>query len=303
MNRLRRHTAAAVALMMPVVALGAGSATAPATQPAAAKFLRFNDEAGAERLETSIVSYKNTAGQTVDLIGAVHIADHPYYEKLNTLFTRYDALLYEMVKPKGSVMPKPGIARAGGGGFIGGMQRGMKDVLDLSYQLDEIDYTKDNFVHADMDWETFSKLQDERGEGFFRMFLRSALSESAKSGGKPQLGLGDLLLAMKSPDKSKQLKLLVGRQFADAEALTAALEGPNGSVILTERNKAAFAVLKDHIDKGDKKIGVFYGAAHLKGMEQLLIPMGFIQVGEPVWLKAWEIGGLKSVAPATRPAK
>ena len=302
----RPYALSVVTLLLPALALAAPPATmpttTPASQPTAAKFLRFNDTPGQERLETSVVTYKNAAGQTVDLIGAVHIADHPYYVQLNNRFKQYDALLYEMVKPKGSVMPKPGAMRKGGGGFIGGMQRGMKDILDLTYQLDEVDYTKPNFVHADMDAETFERLQDERGEGFFAMFLKSALSEAGKAdSNRPQMSLGELLLALKSPDKAKQLKLLVGRQFADAEDLTSSLEGPNGSVILTERNKAAFAVLKDHIEKGDKKIGVFYGAAHLKGMEALLLPMGFTQVGQPVWLKAWEIGGLPSKAPATRP--
>ena len=36
-------------------------------------------------------------------------------------------------------------------------------------------------------------------------------------------------------------------------------------------------------------MGVFYGAAHLTGIEKLLEERGFEQVGEPVYLTAWDM--------------
>ena len=38
---------------------------------------------------------------TVDLIGAVHIGDVAYYAAAQRRFEQYDALLYELVAPKG----------------------------------------------------------------------------------------------------------------------------------------------------------------------------------------------------------
>src|SRR5205085_3133277 len=103
--------------------------------------------------------------------------------------------------------------------LISMFQRFLKDVLELDFQLDDIDYTKPNFVHADLDWETFSKLQDERGESFLTIMLQSMLRQMAKdlSGEKsgPDITLLDLLAAFNSPDRAKQFKLLLGRQFAD----------------------------------------------------------------------------------------
>jgi len=65
--------------------------------------------------------------------------------------------------------------------------------------------------------------------------------------------------------------------------------GDGKSVILDERNEAAIKVLDERLNKGEKKLGVFYGAAHLKGMEELLEERGFRQVGEPEWLIAWDM--------------
>ena len=45
-------------------------------------------------------------------------------------------------------------------------------MLGLEHQLDCIDYTKKNFVHADMSPEEFNKSMTERGESFMQMFLK-----------------------------------------------------------------------------------------------------------------------------------
>ena len=75
---------------------------APATQPTKTQFVRFlEDRQGGGVLETAAVTYRRQSdGVTVTLIGAVHIADAEYFAGLNASFDHYDALLYEMVKPK-----------------------------------------------------------------------------------------------------------------------------------------------------------------------------------------------------------
>src|SRR5438132_13552704 len=82
-------------------------ADAPTTKPSAAqqvgaddiKFLRFvEDGHSGGRLETAVVTYRNEAGVTVRLVGAVHIGEKSYYEGLNDTFRGDDAVLYELVK-------------------------------------------------------------------------------------------------------------------------------------------------------------------------------------------------------------
>ncbi|HEY1628468.1 MAG TPA: hypothetical protein VGF52_01345 [Tepidisphaeraceae bacterium] len=274
-------------------------AAAPTTAPdASSKFLRYvPDENGGGQLQASVVSYRNDAGVQVDLIAAVHIADAKFFHDLNDSFKQYDSLLYEMVKPEGyTPTTQPTTSTAADVtrplGWVSVLQHFMKDTLQLSFQLDEIDYTRPNFVHADLTLEQFQQMQQARGESMltlmFQEMIRQMSQDDANAANEP--GIGDLIMAMQSPDRPRQLKLLLAKQFAQIDELSAGLEGPNGSVILTERNKAAIAVLKQRLAAGDRKIGIFYGAAHLKGMEKILTEqMGFHQIGEPRWRTAWDL--------------
>ena len=209
---------------------------APAqTQPAQTpQFLRFVEDAnGGGKLEAAIVTYKNSAGITVHLVSALHVAEKSYYQGLAKTFEDYDVLLYEMVKYKDAPPPAPGQKS---GSAVSGIQRFLKDALDLDFQLDDIDYTKSNFVNADLDYETFSRMQDERGESIFGIMIQSMLREmrrQAEGQGRkgPELGMIDLLVALKAPDRHRQLKILLARQFDNIEDQIAGLTGPNGSVI------------------------------------------------------------------------
>ncbi|WP_265592795.1 hypothetical protein [Verrucomicrobium sp. BvORR034] len=82
----------------PSVGVSPTAQVAPAVPaPAGTDFVRFvEDDAGA-RLQTGIASYRNKEGVVVDLIGAIHVADQAYFEKLNEAFKGYEVVLYEMV--------------------------------------------------------------------------------------------------------------------------------------------------------------------------------------------------------------
>ena len=283
-------------------------ADAPATQPAETpQFLRFIEDAnGGGKLEAAIVTYKNSAGVTVHLASALHVAEKSYYDGLAKTFEGYDELLYEMVKYKDQPPPSPGERSHS---TVSGIQRFLKDSLDLDFQLDDIDYTKANFVNADLDYETFSRMQDERGESILGIMIQSMLREmrrQAEGQGRkgPEIGLFDLLLALRAPDRPRQLKILLARQFDDIEDQIAGLTGPNGSVIITERNKAALEGLSKAIADGKKNIGIFYGAGHMRDMEKRLEAMGFSPTGIE-WRLGWDMTiqpGDPATRPTTRPA-
>src|SRR3954467_13788053 len=152
------------------------AAAAPSTQPT--EFLRFvENRDGSARLEAADVAYVNGDGVGVHLVGAVHIADPSFFAGLDESFAHYDALLYEMVKSKDAAAPMKGQQS---GSWVSRLQRFMKDRLDLVFQLDAVNYQRPNFVHADLDYETFEKMQDERGESVFSLMLRAALNDMAK---------------------------------------------------------------------------------------------------------------------------
>jgi len=105
-----------------------------------------------------------------------------------------------------------------------------------------------------------------------------------------------------SPDQSRQLKRLLARQFASSDDLLEGMDGPKGSVILTERNKAAFKVLDEQIADGKKYLGLFYGAGHLRLMERMLEDRGFKRVGV-TWRTAWNIPPAPATQPTTAPIR
>ena len=257
-------------------------------------FVRFQDEHPTATLQTSTVSFEDGNGLKVDLIGAIHIADKSYYEDLNKSFTQYDALLYEMVGSSRKGPLEPGDLDTAGkkGSPIRSLQVMMQKSLELSYQLNEIDYTAKNFVHADMDAATFKRMQKERKEGLVTMILQSykAQFEMMKEGkAPPSMGIGDVIKILLSGDSASGLKLVLGRQFDEIEHLTNAMEPEGGSVILTERNKVAFEILSQEIKSDKKKIGVFYGAAHLPDMEERLINDFGLKKTKTVWNDAWSV--------------
>jgi hypothetical protein len=297
MRRDSRRLPNAFSLLVPLLLVANVPAFAADAKAGAAqepqKFLRFVEEGrDGGRLETAIATYQNAQGQKVHLVAAVHIADTGYFAALNKLFDGYDALLYEMVKPKD--MGAPERVEANGISVVHIIQKGLKTFLDLDYQLDGIDYTKKNFVHADLTAEEFNRMQDERGESLFGLMMQQMMREMMKGGGGNAQRMQDmdpmqLLAALSSDDGARQLKMILAKQFENMDEMVAALEGPDGSVLLTERNKAAMKVVKEQLAAGKKNMGLFYGAAHMKDLEKRLMDeLGFRRTGVE-WRVAWDL--------------
>ncbi|MDA7977864.1 MAG: hypothetical protein MPJ50_03735 [Pirellulales bacterium] len=238
-------------------------------------------------LDTAITTYvgKNKQGQEirVDLLGAIHIGDKSYYQELSKRFKNYDALLYELVAPRGA---RPGQDQESMYGVIA-------RYLGLSDQLANIDYSAENFVHADMSGDEFLKSMEERGESFIKMFFKAmgqAMAQQQRLAAEGKSGPNDfdLIMAMLSGDKTK-LKQVISPTFEDMEMSMALFEGPEGSTIITERNQVALKVLQEQIDQGKTKLGIFYGAGHFRDMESRLMKDFNLKVEKQEWIKAWNM--------------
>jgi hypothetical protein len=242
-------------------------------------------------MDTAVIRFaaENRPGVSVDLVGAVHVGDKAYYDELNKLFESYDVVLYELVAPEGTKVPKGG-RKEGSAHPVGALQDGMSAVLELRHQLDCVDYSRPNFQHADMSPDEFSKAMEQRGESFFQMFLRlmgQGMAQNA-SGASGSSDL-ELIMALFSKDRATKLKTLMAEQFDSLDGQLAVLDGPEGSTIITERNKKCFAVLDKQLADGKKKIAIFYGAGHFPDMERrLLADYGFQRQSES-WLTAWKL--------------
>ena len=166
----------------------------------------------------------------------------------------------------------------------------MKDMLGLEFQLEKVDYTPENFVHADMTPEEFSKDMAESGDGFLQMMARAMGQSIVQQSKESNKGMdAKLIMALFSSNRELLLKQLFAEQMKDMEGQMRAIEGPNGSTLISSRNKKAFTVLKREIDNGKKKIGVFYGAGHFPDMHKRLVNDFHLKVESVRWIDAWDL--------------
>lgn len=279
---------------------------APAVVVVASDFIRYVEEPAVARLETAVRSYTNEEGVSVDLVGVVHIADLPYYQKLNTQLATYDVVLYELVgdpaalqamsqkqKDGQPVATGPKAAAEAAANPLRAIQKMVGNLLHLSFQLDHIDYTPANFVHADLSPADFAKLQQDKGENMMSLLTRAMkMEKDGKLGLEAKdlnLDLGQILGSLNKPGGSDALKIIMAKVFDQAESMVENFEGADaaqGTVLLTERNKVVEAKLRESMQGGKKHLAIFFGAGHLPGLETLLTGQHFHQTKE-LWLSAW----------------
>ena len=224
----------------------------------------------------------------VDLISAVHIADQSYYDNLNALFKQYDVVLYELVAEEDTKVGEP--QGNSGKSILSALQQGMKNMLGLTFQLEEVDYTPSNFVHADISPDDFINSMDEKGESFLSMFLNLWLVGLQQQATNPNsVSDLELIMALLSPHREKDLKIIAAKQFFELEPALNALEGENGSTIITARNLKALKVLRREIEKGHKTFAIFYGAGHMPEMSKVLMKEFKLKPGQVNWVDAWDL--------------
>lgn len=291
---------AVIGLLAPAVMAQEQPSAAPAPSPAPATpepdYVRWVEEDGGDSLQTAIVRFTHPHGETLDLVGAVHIADKAYFQELNRRFKGYDAVLYELVGGPMPVTKEDKEARAKSRetsnlAWVGQMQQTMQRTLELSSQMAEVDYSPPNFVHADMTLEQFNKTKEQKNESFLGLMVKAWLVQSElQSSGKmtKEPDLAQLMAILLSGDSAGELKRIIGSQFDMVEDLITGIEGSNGSVIIGERNNVAIKVLAEQLQLGRKKLAIFYGAAHLPDMEKKLLAAGWKKTGID-WLKAWNL--------------
>ena len=258
----------------------------------ATKFLRFVDLGGGEgQLESAIATYGRKDGVEVDLLSAVHVADAGYYATLQKRSEHYDCLLYEMIKPR-DADPSPGEKSDN---LLSAFQRGLKNILGLEFQLDALDYRKKNFVHADLDPDTFFRLQREKGESVLSLLwkaMRKEMELEASGKGPRSVGLLEILIAFGSEDSARALKMLLARQVEGMELIMAGFEEgkeDSGSVIVSERNKVVMKTVKKVLGEGKRRIGILYGGGHMPDLEKRLMGELGLEKRRTEWITAWDI--------------
>ena len=255
-------------------------------------------------LQTAVARFQSQDGVIVDLVSVVHIADASYYKKLNKHLDNYEAVLYEMVLdiPRsfehqneirdllGKEKKEPRIdTRRGGHDALSLYQKKMAAVLGLEFQQSLINYSKDHFYHSDLTKDEFDEaMTGEKGESAGDL-LTSLFEESSSP-------VPEMTEAMKLPllkivtlgpsDKERKiLKLGVGASLA--QAVDPAVE-IQGDVLIGQRNARALEVLEKRLAAGDKKLAIFYGAAHMPDISLRLRQAGYKPIFRN-WMTCWTL--------------
>ncbi len=277
--------------------------SAKPTKPSITNHMRIRrsmEEDAPIALQTSIARYVPASGEgglVVDLIGVVHIGDAAYYEYLNRHFEQYDALLYELVAPPERAVPDPD---ADSDNPLRWIQKISQSVLDLKHQLNYIDYKRENFVHADMSPAEMGKAIEKRGDNGITL----ALSIAADVLRQQNLQSRDL---EQNPDKFKSLenfdpfdtlfdeygttkfKRLLAEQFANLNGAGSGLGNTLDTILIKDRNQAAMRVFQKQLANGQKRIGIFYGAAHMPDFEERLVRDFGMKRTDIQWVTAWDL--------------
>jgi len=264
------------------------------------KFIRVQRNADKEptALETAIVRYVPASGEgnlTVDLVAVVHIGDKGYYQKLNKEFESYDVVLYELVAPEGTRIPKGG--KREGVNPLAMIQQLMKMGMNLESQTEQVDYTKKNFTHADMSPDQIAEAMKKRGDDPLTLILSVAAdmlrqqnrqAQEKDKNAHPAADVDPLTLLL-DPDGPNKLKKVMAQQMEDLDGATAGLGQTLNTILITDRNGAAMKVFSTEMAKGKKKIAIFYGAAHMPDFEKRLREDFGLKRSSEQWLTAWDL--------------
>lgn len=276
----------------------------------APRFMRliYDEEGTPAKLQTAIVRYEAAVDDeaeptsdaaaephlVVDLIAAIHVADRAYYKDLEEQFEQYDVLLYELVKPEGADVPD-GTPIVSDDLFSVLADAGLK-MLDLTSQKDHIDYTRANFVHADLSPDEMFEAMRARGDDALTISLgvladtlreQNLMEMERESSLAPQQDDIDPFELLLDPDGPMKLKRLFAQQIAAGDAMSI---GPTLNTILVEdRNAACMRVFQRELARGKKRIGVFYGAAHMPDFDRRLREDFGLMRGAATWRTAWDM--------------
>lgn len=280
----RSLVAGGVALLAACAAFGADKA------PSFAR-VDQDSEQRPRALQMPVASYVPAAGDRllqVDLVGAIHIGDPAYYAELNERFRDYDVLLYELIAPPEAIRSNRLDKRKG---LLSSTQVGMTKLLNLSFQLDEINYDAANFVHADLTPDELRASMEERGESMYVYFWRiffATLNEYARD----PLGLRDMQIVsgMLAAGEDNSFKVMIAYEMTNLDSVQDVLGDDSSNAVIGARNQRAVDVLRREIDGGARRIGIFYGVAHLPDLEERLIEQLDLTWDRTDWLDAWQLG-------------
>ena len=242
------------------------------------------------RLASRTLAPLSGQGPKVRLVAAIHIADREYYRQVQRILDADTITLFEGVSNKKDDFKKQGPVRR-----PEALYTKMADALGLISQYEGIDYRREHFHNADLtQGEMLARLRGEtlttpKPEGPDQVLGAPAKQAEAKyqaltevmNGGGLTGVMANIGLAFIKHNPRLRATMLLGiigtDPTASEQAMAKQLGGESGRriarLIVEERNQEAVSGLRRFIGqrKTGETIALFYGAAHLEGIEDALI--------------------------------
>ncbi|MGE0191005.1 MAG: hypothetical protein AB7T63_03090 [Planctomycetota bacterium] len=264
-----------------------------ADAPKAGQHLRYREPTDTTPggLDVAVTTWLAPDGPRVDLVGAVHLADEAFFRAAQRRLDRVDVTLFEAVLPEGATTKDlENGTTSSANEPLRALQTRMAKWLGLTFQLEGIDYTRPHFVHADMTAEELTAaMGGEPGD-------EVKLPASMKMAMRLLEMVGPMMDRLMSDDeRSLPLRRRLKRQLAsvlggtEVQGMLGALGARMTDVLLHRRNDVALAKVDEiRAAKDVRSIAVFYGAAHMEGIEKGLEARGYRRGGAE-WLAAWSV--------------
>jgi len=242
------------------------------------------------RLASRTLAPLSGQGPKVRLVAAIHIADREYYRQVQRILDGDAITLFEGVSNKKDDFKKQGPVRR-----PEALYTKMADALGLISQYEGIDYRREHFHNADLtQGEMLARLRGEtlttpKPEGPDQVLGAPAKQAEAKyqaltevmNGGGLTGVMANIGLAFIKHNPRLRATMLLGiigtDPTASEQAMAKQLGGESGRriarLIVEERNQEAVSGLRRFIGqrKTGETIALFYGAAHLEGIEDALV--------------------------------
>lgn len=230
--------------------------------------------------------FRKAGSPDIDLVGAIHIARPDYYQRLQQRLDRSDLVLFE------GVTARKNDAIQTGGENKGAYKR-LADSLGLSVQNSGIDYGRKSFRRCDLSLEEMMAILDQEiaAGGAGAEAARQARDEFTQLKGvlSGSSILTNLVMGLigTSPLLREQVLLMTvssGLGNSEEKELSPRLR----QLILQDRNEHVAGELRKLLRSGarNRRIAVFFGAAHLPDFERRLRSMGYAPAGGPAWNSA-----------------
>ena len=279
---------------------------APKLQPSSSymRFVRLGEDDYAMQLAVRSFKPATGKGPRVTLVSAVHIGASAYYARLQEILDARKLLLFEGVADTPDALDSLPAANASSTAPESDtLYDHIAKAAGLTTQMAGINYNRKHFRGADLSMrEMRQRLQAEAGQGGTTAreakealrLMREVEGMLRGSGGFSMLLVRGIFGVIGSSPQFRTLFLYQLGTVEDKENLFTSGWTPPGlrrleRLLLDDRNEHAMGELKKVLSRRrpPKDVGVFYGGAHLRGMEKILTEQMGYKLEKTEWLTAF----------------